>query len=92
MPVYIISSFSSCRAGYYGDPSPDSPIGCRQCMCPGGEGSDYQHGETCQLDTRVNAVICDCQPGYTGKLHRMLVQTRIYCRFSVLKNYQYFNF
>ena len=64
--IYVSFGFR-CRAGYYGDPRPGSVIGCRPCMCPGGEGSDYQHGDTCQLDTRVNAVVCDCRPGYTGE-------------------------
>jgi methyl-accepting chemotaxis protein len=55
-----------CADGYYGDPRPGSPFPCRPCMCPGGAGSGYQHGDTCRLDTRTQQVICDCKPGYSG--------------------------
>lgn len=55
-----------CADGYYGDPRPGSMYPCRPCMCPGGAGSGFQHGDTCRLDMRSNHVICDCQTGYAG--------------------------
>ncbi|KAF6030639.1 hypothetical protein EB796_011046 [Bugula neritina] len=52
--------------GYYGDPSLGSEIPCSKCMCPGGEGSGYQHASTCSLDQRTKAMICDCPPEFAG--------------------------
>ena len=54
--------------GYYGDPTLGSAIPCRECMCPGGEGSGYQHADTCSLDPRTKEMICDCPPQYAGKI------------------------
>ena len=65
-PVYF-----SCARGYYGD-ARIGGIGCRACMCPGGAGSGYQHGDTCSADFQGN-VQCDCAPGYSGKLITALV-------------------
>lgn len=53
--------------GYYGDPSLGSAIPCRKCMCPGGEGSGYQHADTCSLDPRTKVMICDCPAEFAGK-------------------------
>ncbi len=58
----------SCARGFYGDARPGSTIGCRQCMCPGGVGSGYQHADTCRLDRNRNQVFCDCFPGFGGQL------------------------
>ena len=66
--LHSITMFCRCAAGFYGDPRPGSATGCRPCMCPGGAGSNFQHGDSCRLNTRTNDVICDCQPGYTGNV------------------------
>ncbi|XP_013395107.1 laminin subunit beta-1 isoform X3 [Lingula anatina] len=54
-----------CVRGYYGDPRLGANIPCRACPCPGGQGSGFQHADTCSL-TREQNVRCDCRPGYTG--------------------------
>lgn len=58
--------------GYYGDPTLGSAIPCRECMCPGGDGSGYQHADTCSLDPRTKEMVCDCPPQYAGKKSAIL--------------------
>lgn len=54
--------------GHYGDPSLGSAIPCRECMCPGGEGSGFQHADTCSLDPRTKEMKCDCPEQFAGEL------------------------
>lgn len=60
-----------CARGFYGDPlgqiSGKGPVGCRECPCPGIEGSGMTHAETCELDRRTENVLCHCKPGYVGE-------------------------
>lgn len=59
--------------GYYGDPTLGSAIPCRECMCPGGEGSGFQHADTCSLDPRTKDMICDCPDQFAGRLSKAVV-------------------
>jgi len=59
-------SCDRCADGYYGDARPGALIGCRPCMCPGGAGSGFQHGDTCSIDVYTNLVTCNCGLGYRG--------------------------
>jgi hypothetical protein len=36
-------------------------------MCPGGQGSGYQHADECILDPLTNTMLCDCPPQFAGK-------------------------
>lgn len=54
--------------GTFGDPSLGSGIPCRDCMCPGGEGSGYQHADTCSLDPRSKEMKCDCPDQFSGNI------------------------
>ncbi|XP_035677863.1 laminin subunit beta-1-like isoform X6 [Branchiostoma floridae] len=58
----------TCKDGYYGDPrlQPGGSQPCRECMCPGGISSGRQFADRCYQDPRSQAVICNCNEGYTG--------------------------
>lgn len=62
---YVV--ISSLFAGFYGDPSLGSGIPCRECMCPGGQGSGYQHADKCILEPFTNTMLCDCPPQFAGR-------------------------
>ena len=52
--------------GYYGNPSLEANIPCRECPCPDTKASGHSFADSCQLDPATNTPICDCQEEYVG--------------------------
>lgn len=57
--------------GYFGDPSLGSNIPCLPCMCPGGQGSGFQHTDTCSLQPGTTDMKCDCPAQFAGETYEL---------------------
>eukprot|EP00094_Tigriopus_californicus_P009037 TCALIF_08711-PA protein Name:"Similar to LanB1 Laminin subunit beta-1 (Drosophila melanogaster)" AED:0.08 eAED:0.08 QI:0/0.86/0.81/1/0.86/0.87/16/623/1807 len=55
-----------CLEGYYGDPTLEANIPCRECPCPNTKASGHSFAERCFLDTTNNEPVCECDLGYSG--------------------------
>ena len=57
-----------CLDGYYGDPTLEVNIPCRECPCPNSKASGHSFADICYLDTTNNEPVCECEEGYTGAM------------------------
>ena len=56
-----------CLEGYYGDPTLEVNIPCRECPCPNTKASGHSFAERCYLDRTNNEPVCECHEEYAGQ-------------------------
>ena len=58
----------ACLNGYYGDPTLEVNIPCRECPCPNTKASGHSFADKCYLDRTNNEPVCECHEEYAGEL------------------------